>query len=76
MAPQITAGKLIPETDAERVAVALRAFEHKAQEFTADISGAIQNHKTGWVRMHVMVSGGRLCKAQIQTDFSEDLDKA
>ena len=71
----ITAGRFIPETDAERISTALREFERLAgPKFLKAISDAIVARETGCARLIVYFDKGSLSKAQFQTDYGIALD--
>ena len=72
----ITQGRVIPDTDRERVAAELREkFDlDVAPDVLAALFEAITKRKTGWIRPHIRVTDGRITGFQLQTDFSKDLD--
>ena len=75
--PTITQGRVIPDTDRERIAAELREqFDSEiAPDVLNAIADAIRARKTGWVRPHIKITDGRITGFQLQTDFTKDLDR-
>ncbi len=68
-------GRVIADTDAERLIVELKRFDAQiATEVLKLLTDMIRNRRDGWVQMQVRVKGGSLTGHQCVLNFSKDLD--
>lgn len=71
----ISQGRVVPETDAERVNSELERFSRTvAPEVLRALTDAIQRRRSGWVRMFVQLKDGRMVGGNCSPDLSIDLD--
>ena len=71
----LTQGRVIAETDQERLALELRRFDAQvATEVLRLLTDCIVNRRDGWVQVQVRVKGGSVSSHQCAMNFSKDLD--
>ena len=72
----LTQGRVIAETDKERLALELRKFDAQvATEVLRLLTDCVVNRRDGWVQFQVRVKGGTISSHQCVMNFSKDLDE-
>jgi hypothetical protein len=77
MAVKISQGRVIPDTDAERVAYELDRFTRSVgPEILRALTDAIQRRKSGQLRMFLNLKRGSMESCNVVPDLAVDLDGA
>ncbi len=74
MSAQITTGKVIAETAKERAQLELRRFERGAIKYQNVLAKMAQDKNTGWLRLNIRMTEGKITTVQIVADEEVSLD--